>query len=336
LQFATPTLGAYAPSFDPHLLRAHRLFASHDLDETRERISSVMQPHRLTPLSRMQVGQAGMEYVRIGGIGAGTIRFTGSMRVDVEAVEDYHLLMFCTRGTAAVHVNGRDMQVGTQRGMVCAPGARFRADLSEDCEQFVLRLDRATVEAHAGQPVVFDEVLDLQRPALAAWLAQLGLLLACNALLDAVRARPVLAAEMERLVLRLLLGGQHWVGGQADRRDATGTVTRGPHGSCVKQAESYMHEHLADPLRLADIAAASGVSTRTLLSGFQRVRACSPMQRLHQMRLHMARRILRDARHDQTVASVALDCGFTHFGRFAQAYRQHFGESPSTTLRQGG
>lgn len=35
--------------FDPLALREHRLFESRDLDETRERISRVMQPHALLP-----------------------------------------------------------------------------------------------------------------------------------------------------------------------------------------------------------------------------------------------------------------------------------------------
>jgi AraC-like DNA-binding protein len=34
-----------------------------------------------------------------------------------------------------------------------------------------------------------------------------------------------------------------------------------------------------------------------------------------------------------TVTSVALDSGFAHLGRFAAAYRHHYGESPSETLR---
>ena len=34
------------------------------------------------------------------------------------------------------------------------------------------------------------------------------------------------------------------------------------------------------------------------------------------------------------VTDVALRNGFAHTGRFAAAYRQRFGESPSTTLRR--
>jgi transcriptional regulator GlxA family with amidase domain len=36
---------------------------------------------------------------------------------------------------------------------------------------------------------------------------------------------------------------------------------------------------------------------------------------------------------DVRIASIALNCGFTHFGRFAQSYKDRFGESPSQTAR---
>lgn len=36
-----------------------------------------------------------------------------------------------------------------------------------------------------------------------------------------------------------------------------------------------------------------------------------------------------------TVTNVAMDCGFSHLGRFSCDYCRHFGESPSETLRRG-
>ena len=159
LRSHTPMRTAIAPStpraaaFEPALLRANRLFESRDLDDTRERISRVMQPHHLRPLGRPEGGRSHMDFLRLGGIGVGTIDFGEAMQVDVEHVEDYHLLMFCLRGSAQARAGDRALDVDVQRCMICAPGARFVADLSADCEQFVLPLDRAmALTAERGLP----------------------------------------------------------------------------------------------------------------------------------------------------------------------------------------
>ena len=56
-------------------------------------------------------------------------------------------------------------------------------------------------------------------------------------------------------------------------------------------------------------------------------------------RLESARRIAAVAADadSQKVTDIATTLGFFELGRFAQRYRQHFGETPSTTLgRRGG
>ena len=60
------------------------------------------------------------------------------------------------------------------------------------------------------------------------------------------------------------------------------------------------------------------------------------MQYLRALRLDVAHRRLREPQAHATVATVALDCGFTHLGRFAQAYAQRFGEAPAATMRGRG
>ena len=62
-------------------LQQHRLFESLDLDDTRERISSVMQPHTLQPSGPSTGAASHMDFVRIGGVGLGAIRFGAPMRV---------------------------------------------------------------------------------------------------------------------------------------------------------------------------------------------------------------------------------------------------------------
>jgi AraC-like DNA-binding protein len=321
--------------FEPSLLRANRLFESSDLEDTRERISRVMQPHHLQPLGRHTRSRhpqsSHMDFVRVGGIGLGAIDFGEAMRVDVDHVEDYHLLMFCLRGNAQTLADGHPVQASASHGMICAPGRSFVADLSADCEQFVVRLDRRMVEAHAGCDVHFHHSLDLRRPELQAWLDQLRMLATSSMLMQTAQRNPLIAVELERLLVLLLLHGQTWTDDTPAR--ATTAIGSGPAPSCVRRAEAFMQAHADQPLRLADIAGATDVPTRTLLSAFQRFRDCSPMQYLRKLRLELARQRLCKPAIDTTVASVAMDCGFLHLGRFAQAYREQFGESPSATLQ---
>jgi len=101
----------------------------------------------------------------------------------------------------------------------------------------------------------------------------------------------------------------------------------------VKRAEAYIEAHFMEPLSLAEIAAQSGASARSLQNGFQSFRRMTPMAFLRQVRLEHARRALLQADPAfATVTDIALGCGFSHMGEFAGLYRRTFGETPSQTL----
>lgn len=311
-------------SFEPFALRAHRLFESRDLDETRERISRVMQPHALQPSGRVH-GASHMDFVRIGGLGIGTIAFGDAMRVQVDAVDGYYLLMFCLSGQANVRAMGRQIGVDAQTGILCAPGERFDAQLSADCEQFVLRIDAATVGALTGDPrATLDPVLRVSDAALAAWRQQLMLVAGSPDLLERANANPRVASQLEHLLIDLLIEGHPPSAVPASRHD--------PAPGFVRRAQEFVAAHYAQPLQLADIVRAAGVPERTLRDAFMQFRAMSPMQYLRHTRLEHARELLRAADTERRIADIALDCGFMHLGRFAIAYRETFGELPSETL----
>jgi transcriptional regulator GlxA family with amidase domain len=107
---------------------------------------------------------------------------------------------------------------------------------------------------------------------------------------------------------------------------------RDPAPGFVRRAQEYVDAYYAQPLQLADIVRAANVPERTLRDAFMQFRAMSPMQYLRRTRLEHARELLRGAACDRRIADIALDCGFTHLGRFALAYREKFGELPSETL----
>lgn len=89
------------------------------------------------------------------------------------------------------------------------------------------------------------------------------------------------------------------------------------------------------PVRVAQLARAAGVSVRTVHRAFRRQVGTSPIARIRDERLELARRQLLEAVPGTTVTSVAFDWGFLHLGRFAAQYRSCFGERPSDTLRRG-
>ena len=60
-----------------------------------------------------------------------------------------------------------------------------------------------------------------------------------------------------------------------------------------------------------------------------------PMRFLLRWRMHLARRVLREADPAATtVTAIAMQFGFWELGRFAAEYRTLFAEPPSATLRR--
>ncbi len=101
----------------------------------------------------------------------------------------------------------------------------------------------------------------------------------------------------------------------------------------LRQAEEFMRTHLGSPLTVPLIAQTCGVSPRRLQAAFRSRLGQNPWERVTALRLQAARAQLL-TRPDLTVTEIALDCGFSHLGRFARSYGATFGEPPSATLRR--
>jgi transcriptional regulator GlxA family with amidase domain len=122
---------------------------------------------------------------------------------------------------------------------------------------------------------------------------------------------------------------------QAHAHNGTGPSKRGMRPIAtrdVKRALDYMEAHLERPVTVAEMAESSGVAGRTLLKHFQEFSGLSPIRYLRQVRFTKVREALLRGGPDDSITTVAMDCGFRHMGRFAVEYMQRFGERPSETL----
>lgn len=112
-----------------------------------------------------------------------------------------------------------------------------------------------------------------------------------------------------------------------------GDTTR--HARIIGRFEDYLASRRYEPVYLAEICAAIGVSERTLRAFCQEHLGVGPVRYLWLRRMNLAHRALLRAEADKTsVTEIATDHGFWELGRFSVEYRALFDEAPSATLRR--
>jgi len=101
----------------------------------------------------------------------------------------------------------------------------------------------------------------------------------------------------------------------------------------AKRAEEFILVHYHDNVHIEDICRATGVGVRTLQRCVREYFDVTLTEFLESVRLSSAHRELSALNpSDTTVTYIALDSGFSHLGRFSEAYRQRYGIAPSEEL----
>lgn len=105
----------------------------------------------------------------------------------------------------------------------------------------------------------------------------------------------------------------------------------------LRLALDYIEANLSAPLTLADIAAAAGISVRSLQNKFRREIGRTPVQFIIDERLTRVHGDLVSARTAAlSVADIARRWGFVHMSDFGQRYRRVYGRTPSEMRRETG
>jgi AraC-like DNA-binding protein len=243
---------------------------------------------------------------------------------------DYLWVATGTRGQASFHVGTELVQMGAGDTVACPVGETVTAS-TRDADMRVLRLPLAPLAARAGLEADTFRLTALT-PTSTAMGRHVGATLHYlhRALQDpntALTHPLVLAAAMD-VVVPAVLAAFPPTGDPADTHPGRILPT------AVRRAVAVIDAHPDQPLTLADIAAATGVSVHALRYGFRRHLDTTPARYLRQVRLTHAHHDLQNAdpTHGDEVATVARRWGFGQPGRFADYYRTAYGYPPSDTL----
>lgn len=93
------------------------------------------------------------------------------------------------------------------------------------------------------------------------------------------------------------------------------------------KAISYLHEHHRTALKTEDLARIAALSVSQFERIFSKTFGTSPRQYLHRVRIESASRLLAET--DDTIASIASECGFYDHAHFTKAFTKLMGVSPS-------
>ncbi|MFC8290294.1 GlxA family transcriptional regulator [Streptomyces sp. NPDC057242] len=107
-----------------------------------------------------------------------------------------------------------------------------------------------------------------------------------------------------------------------------------PQGSELEALLTWLRENLARDLTLADIAARSGTSTRTLIRRFRDQTGTTPLQWLHRARVRQAQHLLETT--DHSVEHIGDQVGFGSPTTFRDRFKRTTGVSPRTYRRAFG
>jgi len=110
-----------------------------------------------------------------------------------------------------------------------------------------------------------------------------------------------------------------------DRSD--GNSTQGFAPAVRKRVLSYVEEHLAQPLSLAELANVAGMSVRHFCRAFRASLGCSPHQYLLRQRVERAKALI--SARGMPLAEVAQCVGFSDQSQFTRTFRRHAGITPA-------
>lgn len=272
--------------------------------------------------NRVQVGDVHLHYCRYDA--PVEIQFSGMPGVRQ---------MLCLSSRGRFSVAGRQVEVDTDTTTIVPPDS-FLATYGEGYRQIVTQFDENALRQRAEAIVGHSQPGPLIIPTLEALSTA-----------PRVRSREITwamarilatetAIDWPLIEMSQALASAFLVENVAGFADQLAEEPKTASTLAVKVLEDYIQANWNRTLTVEEIAAACGVSVRSVFARFKQHRGVAPLTYLRELRLaHAHQRLLSDG--EDSVISIAMACGFSSFGHFARRYRERFGELPSTTRARG-
>jgi AraC-like DNA-binding protein len=332
-------------------LAGHRLFDSHDLDETRDFVGRIFCPHRLTTLRPgIQLDARHHSVPLYRDVSLNYVQYGASVGIEPGYLRDFYLLQIPLRGGASIRCGTQRVESHAGLASFPSPTEALSMRWHEDSPHLIVKLDNralharleALMQSPMDKPLVFDLGVDMDAPAVSAVVGFISYLRSAVDGHASFLEHKLLAEQAEsHLVSSILLSIRH----NYSHRLEAGSAAQRTHSMVlprsVKRAQEFMGSRAELPITLADVCSHVGISARSLQQTFQQYTGASPMAFLRDLRLDRVHAELLASKPDTSaerrplVYEVAARYGFFHLGHFSSRYRERFSEMPSETRQRG-
>lgn len=307
------------------------------VDEAREAVAEVYlanQPHVTGTKLDMRLNAWGDHDFTLGWLtyGAGT-------RLEMpEASSHYHFNLTTRGATSGRRSDGVEGETQAGRGgLALVPNRSTIVNWDSSAEQLIFRLSRSKLErfasdltgTHVDAPIEFNFDFNTVGGQAESVFASAEFLARELDRDGGIAENLILVEQLEAFVMSNVLFAIPNTLSELLHEPA-----KPSHAGRLDAVIEYLREHAEQPLTPAELARVGHMSIRSLHATFQRDLGISPIAYLRRVRL--------DRVHDELVVGhpselkvfeVAYRWGFAHPSRFANMYREAFGELPSETLR---
>lgn len=321
----------------PPSLEPHALFSTSEPASAERLGSPFLGRHRLLPRADDRGGFcATVHAVVLGPVALARLHLVTEVDLEVAATAPRFLVVVPTTGATEVRTGCSAFEATPERALVIQPGRPATVHCPAGSAHLVLGIDRPTLLLHLSRllgraldrPLELDPELNLGSATASRWNLAVEMLHAELSERGSLLESTIGQVQLEEFLMSSLLYGHRSTYSEILSRPGPAAERR-----AIASAKRFIEAHLAERLSVAAVAAAAGVSPRTLQAAFHSELGTTPTAYIRTRRLDRARADLAAAR-GTTVTDVAVRWGISHLGRFAVEYRSRFGESPSETLRQ--
>ena len=315
----------------------HIQHSSRQVESAQDIMSRICGEHNLDTHQRSALNfqYSGMRFpsknLAIGNVSYGT-----SVGIHITNLRSYSISL-PTLGQQHLQLRGKQIHSNMHTGLIVSNAEQQDLFIDKDCRKLQVAIPEQSLEATlAGmlnrplrEPIVFDPEMHVNsEPLIGAWWKHIRAFLQMKSHYASFGGLPMLTEDYENFLLKALLMSQQ------NNYSQTLLELNSQHiPKHILAVKNHITSNPQEDICADDLQRLAGVSKSKLYDEFKLHYGNSPMSYLRKYRLQQIHKILSSPQvHSKvSISQLAYQWGFTHLSRFADEYKQEFGEKPSET-----